>query len=176
MTLFSCFFRYVDLLLSNSNLIDYIYTILRNERTSLNDPIILTFIEIYFPKVSLLFSLKFLKFRNSKLKWFHFDALQVTMTQRWNNLERLIDTICQNICSKENYEELLGDLLAIRVMTQNSVSVSSATLKELQDYMKSLHDRFRDEFAAMEGEGKLRILLEINVGKNFTKIIDFEIF
>lgn len=48
---FFIFYRWVELLLSNSNLIDYIYAILREKRVSLNDPIILTFIELYFPKV-----------------------------------------------------------------------------------------------------------------------------
>lgn len=49
-----CFpkFRWVELLLTNSNLIDYVYAILREKRVSLNDPIILTFIELYFPKVN----------------------------------------------------------------------------------------------------------------------------
>lgn len=47
-------FRWVDLLLMNANLVDYVYTVLRDERISLNDPIISTFIELYFPKVFLL--------------------------------------------------------------------------------------------------------------------------
>lgn len=46
-------YRWVDLLLMNANLVDYIYTVLRDERISLNDPIILTFIELYLPKVCL---------------------------------------------------------------------------------------------------------------------------
>lgn len=45
-------FRWVDLLLMNANLVDYVYTVLRDERISLNDPIISTFIELYFPKVN----------------------------------------------------------------------------------------------------------------------------
>lgn len=45
-------FRYVDLLVSNAYLVDFVDTILRDERISLNDPIIMSFMEIYLPKVS----------------------------------------------------------------------------------------------------------------------------
>lgn len=44
-------FRYVDLLVGNSYLVDFVDTILRDERISLNDPIVMSFMEIYLPKV-----------------------------------------------------------------------------------------------------------------------------
>lgn len=45
------FFRYVELLINNPLLVEYIDTVLRDERISLIDPIILKFLEIYYPKV-----------------------------------------------------------------------------------------------------------------------------
>lgn len=47
---FLCF-RYAELLIKNPLLVDYIDEILRDERLSLNDPVIANFIEIYYPKV-----------------------------------------------------------------------------------------------------------------------------
>lgn len=49
---FYCIHRYVDLLVGNAYLVDFVDTILRDERISLNDPIIMSFMEIYLPKVS----------------------------------------------------------------------------------------------------------------------------
>lgn len=46
------FCRYAELLIKNPLLVDYIDEILRDERLSLNDPVIANFIEIYYPKVS----------------------------------------------------------------------------------------------------------------------------
>lgn len=46
--------KYTDLLLDNANLIDYIYTVLKDYRISLNDPCISSFFEIYIPKVNFL--------------------------------------------------------------------------------------------------------------------------
>lgn len=40
------------MLIKNPLLVDYIDDILRDERLSLNDPVIANFIEIYYPKVS----------------------------------------------------------------------------------------------------------------------------
>lgn len=44
--------KYTELLLANANLIDYIYTVLKDYRISLNDECIYGFFEIYVPKVS----------------------------------------------------------------------------------------------------------------------------
>lgn len=46
-----CVIRYVDLLATNGYLVDYIDVILRNERISMTDSVILNFMEIYLPKV-----------------------------------------------------------------------------------------------------------------------------
>lgn len=43
--------RYVELLINNPFLVQYIDVILKDERISLNDPIILNFAEIYYSKV-----------------------------------------------------------------------------------------------------------------------------
>lgn len=43
--------RYVELLISNTYLVDYVDAILRDERISMNDVVIMNFMEIYFPKV-----------------------------------------------------------------------------------------------------------------------------
>lgn len=69
------------------------------------------------------------------------------------HVDRLIDSICQTICGKENYEELCGDLLAIRVITQNDVPIPEPILKDFHLCMKTVLSRFKDEFAAIEGEG-----------------------
>lgn len=45
-------YRYVDLLISNQYLIDYLHTILRDYRVSLNDQYIKAFLEIYYSKVN----------------------------------------------------------------------------------------------------------------------------
>lgn len=70
------------------------------------------------------------------------------------HLDRLIESICQTVCGKENYEELCGDLLAIRIFTQNDIPIPEPVLKDLQLCMKTVLSRFKDEFAAIEGEGK----------------------
>lgn len=69
-------------------------------------------------------------------------------------MDRLIDSICQTVCGKENYEELCGDLLAIRVIAQNDIPIPEPILKDLQLCMKTVMSRFKDEFTAMDGEGK----------------------
>lgn len=70
------------------------------------------------------------------------------------HVDRLVDSICQTVCGKENYEELCGDLLAIRVIAQNDIPIPEPILKDLQLCMKTVMSRFKDEFTAMDGEGK----------------------
>lgn len=71
------------------------------------------------------------------------------------HVDRLIDSICQTVCGKENYEELCGDLLAIRVIAQNDIPIPEPVLKDLQMCMKTVLSRFKDEFASIAGEGKV---------------------
>lgn len=70
------------------------------------------------------------------------------------HVDRLVDSICQTVCGKENYEELCGDLLALRVIAQNDISIPEPVVKDIQMCMKSVLSRFKDEFAAIDGEGK----------------------
>lgn len=146
--------RYVDLILNNSNLIEYIYTVFRDERVSLNDPIVQTFVEIYFPKVNATFHYLFIYFNaiinNNKFNICFF--LQVTLP----NLDRIIDSICQTICVKENFEELMSDLVAIKIILQNKTCVSSRILQELRKGLESLSEKFKDEFSALKKEGETR--------------------
>lgn len=53
------FHRYAELLINNTLLHDYIDTILKNERMSLNDPKIANFVEIYYSKVNNIFRILF---------------------------------------------------------------------------------------------------------------------
>lgn len=149
------FYRWVDLLLSNSNLIDYVYTILRDKRVSLNDPIILTFIELYFPKVSVLIylSLKEQEDEEEKEKRTQIVSFSVILMFQVSllNIDRLIESICQTLNSKENYEEICGDLLALCVMTQKGVRIPAFTLREMKRCLQSFYLRFKDKFSALEG-------------------------
>lgn len=52
--LITFFLRYVELLISSQNLVDYVDLLLKKERQSLNDSIIRNFMEFFYPKVSLL--------------------------------------------------------------------------------------------------------------------------
>lgn len=138
--------RWVELLVTNSNLIDYVYTILRDERVSLNDPIILTFIELYFPKVSEL-QAYFISNKHLTHDIFFLIHLQVSLL----HIDRLVDSICQTITSKENYDEICGDLLALRVMTQNETRIPASILRDMKRCLHSIFVRFKDKFAALEG-------------------------
>lgn len=41
----------MELLISNTYIVEYVDAILRDERISLNDPVVMNFMELYFPKV-----------------------------------------------------------------------------------------------------------------------------
>lgn len=56
--------KFTEALLTNPNLLDYIYTVLKSHRISLNDPCIYGFFDIYLPKVNFRFHFKFLVFLN----------------------------------------------------------------------------------------------------------------
>lgn len=71
------------------------------------------------------------------------------------HIDRLIDSICQTISSKENYEELCGDLLAVRIITQSEITIPASIMKQLKGCLKIILARFKDEFAALEGKLQL---------------------
>lgn len=70
------------------------------------------------------------------------------------HIDRIVDTICQTITAKENFEELCGDLLAIRIITQNDVAIPASILAELKVALKFVYERFKDDFTALEGKNQ----------------------
>lgn len=89
------------------------------------------------------------------------------------HVDRLIDSICQTICAKENYEELCGDLLAIRIITQNDIPIPTPILKDLLLCMKTVLTRFKEEFAALEGECNLNQISFLNRSSNSSNLFVF---
>lgn len=67
------------------------------------------------------------------------------------HIDRLVESIAQTIASKENYEEICGDLLALRVIMQNGMQLPAFTLRELKQSIQAIFVRFKDEFSALEG-------------------------
>ncbi|XP_058454824.1 ubiquitin carboxyl-terminal hydrolase puf [Malaya genurostris] len=112
--------RYSELLIKNLLLVDYIDDILRDERLSLNDPVIANFIEIYYPKVQ------------SRLV-----------------VPRLLESICQLLPDKSNLEDICGDLQAIRIIGQRTgIPASVKTL--LQNSLHAVLLKFKDEMYSDE--------------------------
>lgn len=58
---------------------------------------------------------------------------------------RLLESIFQVILAKENYEDLSGDLLAIRLLAQ-STDIPTNCKSILHDCLKKILARFSDEF------------------------------
>lgn len=107
--------RYSEMLIKNPLLVDYIDDILRDERLSLNDPVIANFIEIYYPKVK------------SRLV-----------------VPRLLESICQLLPDKTNLEDICGDLQAIRIIGQRK-GIPAAVKALLQGSLHSVLLKFKDE-------------------------------
>ncbi|XP_040156645.1 ubiquitin carboxyl-terminal hydrolase puf isoform X1 [Anopheles arabiensis] len=112
--------RYADMLIKNPLLIDYIDNILRDERLSLNDPIIANFIEIYYPKIK------------SRLV-----------------VPRLLESICQLLPDKNNLEDICGDLQAIRIIGQRT-GIPSSVKGALQNSLHAVLTKFKDEIYSDE--------------------------
>uniref|UniRef100_A0A1A9ZZN0 ubiquitinyl hydrolase 1 n=1 Tax=Glossina pallidipes TaxID=7398 RepID=A0A1A9ZZN0_GLOPL len=100
--------KYADLLINNQYLVEYIHIILRNCRVSLSDQYIRAFLEIYYPKIS------------SHLP-----------------IARLLYTISYSMHSKEDLDDLCGDLFAIRVIAQ-STGIPTSVRKQLRGSLKAL--------------------------------------
>lgn len=60
-------------------------------------------------------------------------------------IPRLLDSICQVVTSKENYEDLCGDLLTICVIVQ-SFGIPTTVRNQLLNCMNTIKTRFKDEF------------------------------
>jgi len=91
----------------NNGLIhEYIDRVLKDERISLNDSMIANFIEVYYGKVR----------RDDD------ERVTVTNTQfqvrTQLSLTKLLDAICASMVQKENWEEICGDLHAVRIIGQ----------------------------------------------------------
>uniref|UniRef100_A0AAG5CQR3 ubiquitinyl hydrolase 1 n=1 Tax=Anopheles atroparvus TaxID=41427 RepID=A0AAG5CQR3_ANOAO len=112
--------RYSEMLIKNPLLIDYIDNILRDERLSLNDPIIANFIEIYYPKIK------------SRLI-----------------VPRLLESICQLLPDKGNLEDICGDLQAIRIIGQRT-GIPSSVKGALQNSLHAVLTKFKDEIYSDE--------------------------
>lgn len=112
--------RYAELLIKNPLLVDYIDEILRDERLSLNDPVIANFIEIYYPKVK------------SRLV-----------------VPRLLESICQLLPEKGNLEDICGDLQAIRIIGQRTGIPGSVKIL-LQNSLQAVLLKFKDEMYSDE--------------------------
>ncbi|XP_075147597.1 ubiquitinyl hydrolase 1 puf [Haematobia irritans] len=100
--------KYAELLLNCQYLIEYIHTILRDCRVSLSDQYIRGFLEIYYPKVS------------SQLP-----------------IARLLYSISYSMHSKEDLDDLCGDLFAIRVFAQ-CTGIPASVRKQLRGSLKAL--------------------------------------
>ncbi|KFB41316.1 hypothetical protein ZHAS_00008912 [Anopheles sinensis] len=112
--------RYSEMLIKNPLLIDYIDNILRDERLSLNDPIIANFIEIYYPKIK------------SRLV-----------------VPRLLESICQLLPDKGNLEDICGDLQAIRIIGQRT-GIPRSVKGALQNSLHAVLTKFKDEIYSDE--------------------------
>ncbi|XP_053672069.1 ubiquitin carboxyl-terminal hydrolase puf [Anopheles nili] len=112
--------RYTEMLIKNPLLIDYIDIVLRDERLSLNDPIIANFIEIYYPKIK------------SRLI-----------------VPRLLESICQLLPDKGNLEDICGDLQAIRIIGQRT-GIPASVKGALQNSLHAVLTKFKDEIYSDE--------------------------
>ncbi|XP_061387828.1 ubiquitin carboxyl-terminal hydrolase puf [Musca vetustissima] len=100
--------KYAELLLNTQYLVEYIHIILRDCRVSLSDQYIRGFLEIYYPKVS------------SQLP-----------------IARLLYSISYSMHSKEDLDDLCGDLFAIRVFAQ-CTGIPASVRKQLRGSLKAL--------------------------------------
>ncbi|XP_036323922.1 ubiquitin carboxyl-terminal hydrolase puf isoform X1 [Rhagoletis pomonella] len=100
--------KYAELLINNQYLVEYIHVILRDERVSLSDHYIRNFLEIYYPKIS------------AQLP-----------------IARLLYTISYSMHSKEDLDDLCGDLFAIRVIAQ-CTGIPTSVRKQLRGSLKAL--------------------------------------
>lgn len=104
--------------MKNQLLIEYLHNVLRDERTMLKDGFVREFLEIYYNKV----------------------AAQLPVA-------RMIYTINYGMHSKDDIDELCGDLFAIRIIAQ-ATGVPTSVRKELRGSLKALQnksERFKKE-------------------------------
>ena len=132
-------------MINNALLHDYIDTILKNERMSLNDPKIANFVEIYYSKVNVMIFLIILDINLFK----HFLS-QVTTRL---SIARLLENICTYLVKKENLEDICGDLHAIRIIGQTG-GFPTSVKNVLQQSLQGVLNKYKDEFL---NEGNMHI-------------------
>ncbi|XP_052835680.1 ubiquitin carboxyl-terminal hydrolase puf [Drosophila gunungcola] len=110
--------KYVELLVKNQLLVEYLHNVLKDERSMLKDACVREFLELYYHKV----------------------AAQLPVA-------RMIYTINYGMHSKDDIDELCGDLFAIRIIAQ-ATGVPASVRKELRGSLRALQnksERFRKE-------------------------------
>lgn len=101
-------FRYTELFIINNLIHEYIDRVLKDERISLNDSMIANFIEIYYGKVRTLTNLEFISI----------NKIFCSQVRTQLSLTKLLEAICASMVQKENWEEICGDLHAVRIIGQ----------------------------------------------------------
>lgn len=104
--------------MKNQLLVEYLHNVLRDERSMLKDACVREFLELYYHKV----------------------AAQLPVA-------RMIYTINYGMHSKDDIDELCGDLFAIRIIAQ-ATGVPASVRKELRGSLRALQnksERFRKE-------------------------------
>lgn len=66
------------------------------------------------------------------------------------HVERLVEAICQSMASKENYEEICGELLALRVI-QSGFRLPPGILREIRRSLQTVYLQYKDRFNALDG-------------------------
>lgn len=66
------------------------------------------------------------------------------------HIERLVESVCQSLPSKDNYEEICGELLALRTI-HNGFRLSPGTLREMKRCLQSIFVRFKEKFTTLDG-------------------------
>ncbi|KAM8704007.1 hypothetical protein ACLKA7_008606 [Drosophila subpalustris] len=110
--------KYSELLVKNQLLIEYLHNVLRDERSMLKDAFVREFLELYYHKV----------------------AAQLPVA-------RMIYTINYGMHSKDDIDELCGDLFAIRIIAQ-ATGVPTSVRKELRGSLRALlnkSERFKKD-------------------------------
>ncbi|XP_034127627.1 ubiquitin carboxyl-terminal hydrolase puf isoform X1 [Drosophila guanche] len=110
--------KYAELLVKNQLLVEYLHNVLRDERSMLKDACVREFLELYYHRV----------------------ASQLPVA-------RMIYTINYSMHSKDDIDELCGDLFAIRIIAQ-ATGVPATVRKELRGSLRALQtktERFRLE-------------------------------
>lgn len=112
---------------------------LKDERVSLNDSMIANFIEIYYGKV----------IESSTLYPQNTHSNLDPQVRTQLSLSKLLDSICASMVNKENWEEICGDLHAVRIIGQTG-GFPKSTKENLKRSLQCVLQKSKD--FAIEGE------------------------